>query len=363
MNQRFGETVAIDGDFIVVGATRATGKTSGTGAVYVYKISEDSTGKILSISEEIKLTASDGKSNESFGTSVAIHGNFILVGANRAENNAVRFPGAAYLFGYLPKDSNSPPQWTQLLKFQPTDLETLNNFGTSVALDENIAVIGAPGIGTNAVYVFAPVDPLSPLSSSWNQITKITQPTKIEFGFSVAVAGSWLVVGAYGDDTKGTDAGAVFVYTKTSSSLSPWTQTTQLFAVDGVDDDNFGTSVAISKDASTIVVGADFDDFNDSIIDSGAAYLFWTNSIPTTSTSTWTQAGKFLAKDPVTDDILGSSIAIKNNIVVVGAGGDNSGKGIVYLLDAAIDEDTGKVPCAPKSNGVWMLKTSRTHSG
>jgi hypothetical protein len=68
-----------------------------------------------------------------------------------------------------------------------------------------------------------------------------------------------MVVGVVGDDTKGSGAGAVLVFSKTSSSLSPWTQMTRLTADDGAPNDTFGRSVAISKDASTIVVGADLD--------------------------------------------------------------------------------------------------------
>jgi hypothetical protein len=241
------------------------------------------------------------------------------------------------------------PQWTQLHKFQPVDLQRGRRFGISVALDDNIAVIGSPGLEANLVYVFEPDNPSS-LSSSWNQIAKLTVPLIIEFGYSVAVAGSWVAVGAYEDDTKALDAGAVFVYTKSSSSSSPWTLMARLTAADGADGDNFGTSVAISKDASTIVVGADFDDFNDSITNSGAVYLFRTNSIATTTgTVVWTQVGKFLASDPANNDNLGSSIAIETNIVVVGAGGVDSDRGAVYVVDAGFPPKASPSPSSVPS--------------
>jgi hypothetical protein len=154
------------------------------------------------------------------------------------------------------------------------------------------------------------------------------------------VTGNWIVVGAYFDDNaNGNDAGAVFVFTKTStSSPSSWTQLTQLLASNGTGGDYFGKSVSISKDASTIVVGADFADFNSTITDSGAAYIFQAiNSTTTTTTSTtmveWTQMGKFVAASRESFDHLGRSIAIENNIVVVGASGDDSYTGSVYVVD------------------------------
>jgi hypothetical protein len=130
----------------------------------------------------------------------------------------------------------------------------------------------------------------------------------------------------FDNNAKGNNAGA-------SSSLSPWTQMTQLTATDGKPSDNFGSSVAISKDASTIVVGARDGDSSDTP-DSGAAYLFRTTSSTTTTTTVeWIQIGKFVAEFRAPGDELGSSIAIEDNIVVVGAEGDDFNKGSAYVID------------------------------
>jgi hypothetical protein len=163
------------------------------------------------------------------------------------------------------------------------------------------------------------------------------------FGSSVAVDGNWIILGAREDDNiNGMDAGAVFLFTKTSSSSSTWTQMTQLWAANGADNDSFGTSfgksVSISKDASTIAVGAFESDFSTF---SGAAFMFrMIDSSPTTAMTTmeWTQMGKFVAADRNTYYSGGSSIAIENNIVVVGAPEHDSTSGIenagyVYFLD------------------------------
>jgi hypothetical protein len=349
---RFGESVAIDGNNIVVGARFAPGETNLAGAVYVYEISDDSNGDIISISQVAKLTASGGKREDYFGASVAIRGKFILVGASKVEKGTIVNAGAAYLFAFLAKNSD-PPQWTQLQQFQPNDLIDVASFGWSVAMDDNIAVIGTYDSAANSAYVFAPVDPSSSLSSAWTQITKLTGPTDSWFGSSVAVAGSWMVVGAERDDNiKGTNAGAVYIYSKTSSSSSPWSQITQLLAADGANSDYFGKSVAISKDASTIVVGAYWDDFSDSTTtttDSGAAYLFRATISTTTAAVEWAQMGNFVAADRASNDQLGISIAIEDNIVVVGAVGDDTNQGSAYVLDTGFPPKASPSPSSVPS--------------
>jgi hypothetical protein len=204
-----------------------------------------------------------------------------------------------------------------------------------------IGELGA--FNASSAYVFAPVDPSS-LSSDWNQIAKLTGLTNNWFGYSVAVARSWIIVGAYRDNTKGTNAGVVFVFSKTSSSLSSWSQITSLLAADGEDGDDFGRSVAVSKDASTIVVGADYDDFNASTTDSGCAYLFQLIDASKT-TKGWTQMGKFLLTDPATGDRLGTSIALDSNIAVVGAAEDDIYVGSVYVVKTAPDPSPKKSMC------------------
>jgi hypothetical protein len=128
-----------------------------------------------------KLTAPGGKMNDYFGWSVAIRGIFILVGAYGAAKGTLADAGAAYLFGYISTDSNTPPQWTIIQQFQPTDLIENAWFGSSVAMDDNIAVVGTYDSDANSAYVFAPVDP-SLLSSARTQIAKLTGPTNSWFG-------------------------------------------------------------------------------------------------------------------------------------------------------------------------------------
>jgi hypothetical protein len=179
---------------------------------------------------------------------------------------------------------------------------------------------------------------------SWTQTAKLTGSPNSFFGSSVAVAGNWILVGALVDFI---GAGAVYGFTTTASSSS-WTQMTRLLAADGEPNSSFGRSVSISKDASTMVVGAYLVDFNDTIPDSGAAYLFRTsNSTTTTSILEWTEMGKFVASDRDTKDWLGSSVAIENNIVVVGAAGDDSFTGSVHVVDSELGFSSSTATAVP----------------
>jgi hypothetical protein len=339
----FGDSVAVHGDIIVVGASEFL--SDGPGAAYVYRIITDENNNFVSISQVAKLTASNGVANDYFGFSVAVRGKYILVGAIGVDKNGSLDFGSAYLFGNLSNNSNTP-EWTELQQIQPNDLTEADLFGYSVAMDDNIAIIGT--CRGNAAYVFAPVNSSSSslsLSTSWTLTAKLTGSMSSDFGYSVAVTRNWIVVGAFGDDnSNGNGAGAVFVFTKTSSSSSStWTQMTQLLAADGAAEDWFGISVSISKDASTIVVGADWVDFNSNITNSGAAYMFRNINSMTT------QMGKFVAADRNANNSLGSSIAMENNIVVVGACGDDSYTGSVYVVDTGFSSSTPPPTAQPRT--------------
>jgi hypothetical protein len=231
-------------------------------------------------------------------------------------------------------------------------LKAEDAIGWSVALDANIAVIGTYNPYKNVVYVFETIDDSSSSLSSWTQTAILTGSASGYFGVLVAVSGNWIIVDAPWDNNiNGNKAGSVFVFTKLPSS-SLWTQVAQLTAADGAPGDDFGTSASISKDGSTIVVGAVAGDFNASVLDTGAAYLFrTTDSTAITTAVEWTQVEKFVAVDE-----FGISIALENDIVVVGASGDDSASGItnagsVYVLSTGFLPSTrapsGKTTAAP----------------
>ena len=248
----FGQSVDIDGNMIVVGAS---GKKSNTGAAYVFTYSTSSWVELA------KLQASDKQTGDSFGGSVAVDGNTVVVGAYREDTGGTD-AGAAYVF------THSSSSWVELVKLQGNDTDRKDSFGYSVAIDGDTIVVGARDKAgkTGATYVF------TYSTSSWVELAKLQasdKQTGDSFGGSVAVDGNTVVVGAYREDTGGTDAGAAYVFTHSSSS---WVELVKLQGNDTDRKDSFGYSVAI--DGDTIVVGA-----RDKADKTGAAYVFTYNEV------------------------------------------------------------------------------------
>ncbi|MDP3938660.1 MAG: FG-GAP repeat protein, partial [Deltaproteobacteria bacterium] len=202
-----------------------------------------------------------------------------------------------------------------------------DEFGSSVALSRYAAVVGAPlhnAVGNNsgAAYVF------SPYYSVWSQSAELLSNDLApfdDFGRAVAIHGDTAVVGAPLHNAVGSDSGAAYVFRKVYST---WVQEAKLLPSDLAPLDNFGASVAISKD--TIVVGAPLR--NDVGDNSGTAYVF------TRSYSTWTQQAKLTPLDLAPLDEFGRAVAIYKDTIVVGAPlhnqvGDNSGAAYVFHRD------------------------------
>ncbi|MES2469413.1 MAG: FG-GAP repeat protein, partial [Verrucomicrobiota bacterium] len=143
------------------------------------------------------------------------------------------------------------------------------------------------------------------------------------FGFSVAVSGDTVIVGAPGEDSKATgingnpaddsgpDSGAAYLFTRSGTM---WTQQAYLKAGNTAAGDQFGLSVAVS--GNTVVVGANLAD--NSALDAGAAYVFTRNG------TEWTQQAYLKAGNTGQDDLFGSSVAVSGDTVVIGAAGEDS---------------------------------------
>jgi prepilin-type N-terminal cleavage/methylation domain-containing protein len=158
---------------------------------------------------------------------------------------------------------------TEIAKILASDGVAGDFFGDSVAISGDTAVIGArgdddAGSASGSAYIF------TRSGSSWTQQAKLTASDAAasdNFGWSVAVAGDTAVIAAPRDDSSGIDSGSAYIFTRSGST---WTEQAELTASDGAADDRFGDSVAIFD--GTVVIGAVSDD--DAGISSGSAYLF-----------------------------------------------------------------------------------------
>jgi len=308
----FGQSVAIDGDFIVVGAnSKDDGANLDRGAAYVF---DRNSGGQDNWGQVAKLTASDAADFDEFGWSVAISGDYVVVGAYR-EDDIVSDRGAAYVF-----DRNSPSSddWGEVAKLTASDEGAGDRFGISVAISGDDVVVGAhfedDGIGTDygAAYVF---NRNSPSPNNWGEVVKLTASipeSAAYFGYSVAVSGDFALVGAYGEDAGGTNLGAVYIFDRDFGGPDNWGEIEKLTASDAENGDEFGYSVSIDGDYA--IVGTRYEDGGGT--SRGAAYIYYRHQGLTDS---WGEVMKLTASDTEDQDWFGYSVAINGDHAVVGA--------------------------------------------
>ncbi|MFB0515588.1 MAG: FG-GAP repeat protein [Candidatus Neomarinimicrobiota bacterium] len=225
-------------------------------------------------SEIVKLLAPDAQAGDGFGYSVAlspaeggVSGDYAIVGADGEDAGGIG-AGAAYVFRRTGANS-----WDGGTRIVAPDAQAYAFFGTSVALSGDYAIVGAPwaweytgGILAGAAYIFKRTG-----ANSWDGGTKIAAPdaqAEDYFGRSVALSGDYAIVGADGEDAGGMFAGAAYVFRRTGTNS--WDGGTKIMAPDAEGYDGFGWSVALSGDYS--LVGAPYEDTGD--IAGGAAYVF-----------------------------------------------------------------------------------------
>jgi hypothetical protein len=322
----FGYSVSLSGDIALIGAI---GYDDYKGSAYVFTRSD------TTWMQQAKLVASDGAPMDYFGRSVSIDGDTALIGAAFDDN----YKGSAYVF------IHSGATWAQQAKLVASDGAAEDYFGRSVSIDGDTAFIGAQG-NNNAkgtAYVF------TRSGTTWIQKTKLVASDGEEtdsFGCSVSLNSDTALIGAYGDDIKG----SAYVFTYTGST---WTQQAKLVASDGASLDSFGNSVSV--DGDTALIGAfGCDDKGE---DSGSAYIF------TRTGSTWKQESKLLASDGFAEDEFGICVSVDASFALIGAYhdddlGSNSGSAYVFARPGLDFEIKGGLGVNIKITNYGMLKST-----
>ncbi len=294
----FGEAVDIDGDYIVVAAYQATGAGSNTGAVYVYKKNGSSWNF------QTKIYAGDGESADNFGKSVAISGDYIVVGADNEDYGS----GSAYVF------HRSGDTWSQVAKLEGSD-EAMDYFGHSVDIDGDYIVIGAwqsnaLGSNTGSAYVF------HNNGGVWEFETQlIADDAAVDdaLGYSVAISGNHIVAGAHGVDLS---TGAAYVFYNNDGT---WEQQAKLTENNGSHEDYFGKNVSVSGDY--ILVAA--ERYDETKSEEGAVYLFIRDG------TNWVRTSQFSASDANDTGLFGYCTAIDGDYVFVSS---VQGNGTIYAF-------------------------------
>ena len=344
-NDFFGISVAISGNYAIVGAYGEDHDEndevflSSAGSAYIFERDTDG-----SWNEVQKIVASDREADDRFGYSVAISGNYAIVGANNedpdASGNVKYNAGSAYIF------ERTSGTWSQKQKIVASDRQADDQFGYSVAISGNYAIVGAyteyhdasgdnPLDRAGSAYIFERTN------GSWSQKQKIVASDREaddQFGYSVAISGNYAIVGAYYEDHDASgnvglgDAGSAYIFERDTDGS--WIQKQKIVASDREADDEFGRSVAISGNYA--IVGAYNEDHDSSgnvgLGDAGSAYIFERDT-----DGSWIQKQKIVASDREADDRFGISVAISGNYAIMGAhyedpGGINAA-GAAYIFE------------------------------
>ena len=198
----FGQSVAISGDYVVVGALWDDLDGTRSGSAYIFHRSDGSWF------EQAKIVASDANDEDWFGHSVSISGDYAVIGAYGNDDDGSN-SGAAYIF------HRSGTNWTEQAKIIASDGEEFDNFGYTTSISGNYAAIGAAGYGDNgAAYIF------HRSGTEWTEDTKLLASdgeTDDWFGRSVSISGYYALIGAWQDDDNGPGSGSAYLYTNTST--------------------------------------------------------------------------------------------------------------------------------------------------
>jgi hypothetical protein len=297
----FGYAVAVSGEYALVGRPDDRQQGLHTGAAYVYKRQQG--GWV----QAAKLLSNDHGSRR-FGAAVALDGNVAVVGADGATSGF----GAAYIF------ERRQETWVQVRKLRPSvgliaGISSSPYFGQSVAIAGDYALVGAPGESNKffgqpvgAVYVF------QRQQGVWGtrEIQKLWASDARKyagFGTRLAAAGSYALVGAPDHDRGGSSArnyGAAYVFELVRGG---WYEAAKLQASDGTPLDYFGSAVALSGQEA--LIGASGQDGK------GAAYLFARQA------GTWMEVHKLTARYRTPGDRFGAAVALAGDVIVIGAYG------------------------------------------
>lgn len=291
---QFGKSVSLSGERALIGAFRDNEGLSDNGSAYVFMRTGDTW------TQDAKLIADDAAAGDLFGHSVSLSGDRALIGAIDDDDGG-NASGSAYVFVH------TGDTWTQEAKLVADDAAASDDFGTSVSLSGDRALVGSSFNNGGSAYVFVRT------GDTWVQEAKLTADDAEAgdlFGASVSLSGDRALIGGFGDDDAGESSGAAYVFVRSGGT---WTQEAKLTADDAATFDQFGVSVSLLDERA--LVGAYLTDDGGS--DSGSAYVF------VRSGNTWEQEAKLTADDAAALDRFGVSVSLSGERALIGANFDS----------------------------------------
>lgn len=353
LNDSYAYSVAISGNYAIVGGLMEDSDGNGlnnlidAGAAYILFNNEGNWVQIR------KITAPVRGFGDAFGISVAIDGDYAVVGAflddeDASEGNTVADAGAAFIFQ---KDQGGTDNWGLVRKIAAPDRNVADQFGSSVAISGDYVLIGAFNEDEDA-------DELNTLNDSgsaylfkkdaggtdnWGLIKKICAGTRAAddwFGFSVAIHGDYAIVGAYREDEDALEgntlnlAGAAYIFKKDQGGADNWGLVKKITAAVRAINDTFGTSVSIHGDYAIVGAPSESEDASEAnyLTDAGAAYIFKKDQ---DGADNWGQLKKLVPAIRATNDFFGNSVSINGSYAMVGAVGETEDDSEANTLNRA----------------------------
>jgi hypothetical protein len=312
-SDNLGVSVSISGDYAIVGAhLDDIGAKNDQGSAYIF-VREQGVWK-----EQAKLIAADGAASDHFGQSVSISGDYAIVGAPNGGGSWF-LQGAAYIY------IRSGTTWSLQVKINAADGVIGDHFGTSVSIQGDYAVIGAPNdsdpyASIGSAYIFFRS------GATWLQQAKLISsvPELNEyFGYSVSIDGDNVIIGGVYCDYGWLNAGIMYIFKRTGVT---WTQVIRTYHFDRDADDYFGYSVGISGNYA--IIGAPGVE-DPPLTDHGAAYIYFFNG------TNWAIQARLVAPVPESSTFFGISVCINGDYAIVGAYYTNAGvklyQGCAYI--------------------------------
>lgn len=306
VGDNFGNSVSISGNYAIVGSPlNNIGANDNQGSASIYKWNGDSWIFMQ------KITDATGAAEDRFGYSVSISGNYAIVGAFWDDVGANAEQGSASIYRW------NGSSWVLVQKITDATGAAEDNFGRSVSISGNYAIVGAwsDDIGGNVDQGSASIYQLN--GSSWVLMQKITDATGAAgdyFGYSVSISGNYAMLGSSGNDIGGNiNQGSASIYQWNGSN---WILMQKITDADGASGDNFGLSVSIS--GNNAIVGAPSANVG-ATEDAGSACIYKWNG------SNWVMIKKFIDASGGYEDYFGISVCISGNYAIVGTSKDNVG--------------------------------------
>jgi hypothetical protein len=341
IDDSYAYSVAISGNYAIVGGIREDSDANGlnnlldAGAAYILFNDNGSWAQIK------KITAPIRGFGDSFGLAVAMDGDYAVVTAfiedeDAAETNTVQDAGSAYIFK---KDGGGANNWGLVKKITAPVRSVADQFGSSVAISGDYVIVGAFNEDEDAdelnslndagsAYIFRKDEGGT---ENWGLLKKICAGTRAAddwFGYSVSINGAFAVVGAYREDEDPLEtntlssSGSAYVFGKDQGGTDNWGLVKKLTAAVRAAGDNFGSSVSINGDYVIVGAPSESEDASEanSLFSAGAAYIFKKDQ---GGTDNWGQLRKIVPAIRATNDVFGASVSINGSYAIAGAQGES----------------------------------------